>query len=450
MTQTRGTPLGSLIIEEKVSTSAGGELYLGRQPALDRWVSVRKLPADQLTDAGAVDRFLRGARLSARVIHPNLLQVFDCFALRGEYYMVLEQVEGTDLAALCAGPGEIPRRVALSIGLEIARGLAALHARRIAHGALTPDRVRIGRWGDVKLVDLGHARELDEESPPTPIDSGPYTAPEVAAGVAADARADLYSLGAILNEMLRGGSPPRPGRTSWGLDPRLPLLVRACLAPNPKRRPMARGAVRRLRSLLRGGASEECRAEIAAWLWESRRDRESPESDPGVERRASAARRWSLPELPRLPALPRLDLAELAQRARLDRLGALAQLLDRRRLARARIPVAIGAGISAGALLFALAGDEVQEPETAATPPVSAAGAAAPPASVSFVILPWAEVSIQAGPTFLTPRAAPVELAPGRYEVALAHPRFGVVHRTIEVASGETRVVRHIFDQVQQ
>ena len=106
MTQTRGTPLGSLIIDEQVSTSAGVELYLGRQPALDRWVSVRKLPAEQLTDSGAVERFLRGARLGARVIHPNLLQVFDCFALRGEYYavrnryhLVLDGPEGSTLEA---------------------------------------------------------------------------------------------------------------------------------------------------------------------------------------------------------------------------------------------------------------------------------------------------------------------------------------------------------------
>ena len=94
MTQPRGTPLGSLIIDEQVSTSAGVELYLGRQPALDRWVSVRKLPADQLTDSGAVERFLRGARLGARVIHPNLLQVFDCFALRGEYVADTDQFLG--------------------------------------------------------------------------------------------------------------------------------------------------------------------------------------------------------------------------------------------------------------------------------------------------------------------------------------------------------------------
>jgi serine/threonine-protein kinase len=460
MTQTRGTPLGSLIIEEKVSTSAAGELYLGRQPALDRWVSVRKLPADQLTDAGAVDRFLRSARLGARVIHPNLLQVFDCFALRGEYYTILEQVEGTDLAELCAAPLRVPRRVALSIGLEIARGLAALHARRIAHCALTPERVRIGRWGDVKLLDLGHARELDDEAPPAPSDVGPYTAPEVAAGTAGDPRADLYSLGAILHELIEGKLPSSRGSASRGLDPRLTLLLRRCLAPDAARRPTARSAIRRLRSLLRGGASEECRAEIAAWLWESRMARESREAAPGAERPAPAPRAGSRPRLPRLPALPqlpalpriaallRIDAAPLLRGALLDRLAALAERVDRRALARARIPAAIGAGIAAGVLLFTLSGEEAAPPSAAATPPVSAAGAGAPPALISFVIHPWAEVSIEAGPTFLTPRAAPVELAPGRYEVALAHPRFGVVHRTIELAPGETKLVRHVYDQV--
>ena len=451
MTQTRGTPLGSLIIDEQVSTSAGVELYLGRQPALDRWVSVRKLPADQLTDSGAVERFLRGARLGARVIHPNLLQVFDCFALRGEYYAILEQVEGIDLATLRDSPVPIPRRVALSIGLEIARGLAALHARRIAHCALAPERVQISRWGEVKLLDLGDARDLDDESPPAPVAAGPYSAPEVSAGVAVEPCADLYSLGAILHEMLRGTLPGNGRHSLWGLDPRLALFLKRCLAPNPERRPEARSAIRRLRSLLRSGASEECRAEIAAWLWESRLHREGPDAAGDTQPSARAARGWSLPRLPRLPALPRIDLpridlAALLRRARVDRLGSLARRLDTRSLTRARIPLAIGAGIATGVLLFNLAGDRGEVPDDRAMPPVSAAGGNA--ASVSFAVYPWAEISIETGPTFLTPRAAPVELAPGRYEVALTHPRYGVVHRTIEVAPGESKLVRHVFDQV--
>jgi hypothetical protein len=450
MTQTRGTPLGSLIIDEQVSTSAEGELYLGRQPALDRWVSVRKLPAEQLTDSGAVERFLRGARLGARVIHPNLLQVFDCFALRGEYYAILEQVEGIDLATLRDGPVPIPRRVALSIGLEIARGLAALHARRIAHCALAPERVQISRWGEVKLLDLGDARDLDDESPPAPVAAGPYSAPEVAAGVAVEPCADLYSLGAMLHELLRGELPSSGRRSLWGLDPRLALLLRRCLAPNPERRPEARNAIRRLRSLLRRGASEECRAEIAAWLWESRLHREGRDTAREARPAARAARGWSLPRLPRvdLPRLelPRLDLAALLRRARLGRLWALVRLPDARSLVRARIPLAIAAGIATGVLLFNLAGDRGAAPDEGAMPPVSAAAGDA--ASVSFAVYPWAEISIETGPTFLTPRAAPVELAPGRYEVALAHPRYGVVHRTIEVAPGESKLVRHVFDQV--
>jgi hypothetical protein len=449
MTQTTGTPVGSLILEERVSTSADAELYLGRQPALDRWVSVRKLPADRLGDSAAVERFLRDAKLGARVLHPNLIQVFDCFALRGEYYMVLEQLDGTDLAALCAGPPRIPRRVALSIALEIARGLAALHARRIVHCALTPDRVRIGRWGDVKLVDLGRARDLDDGSTLPPVDPGPYTAPELADCAAADARSDLYSLGAILRELLAGEPHSGTGRRLGGIDPRLTRFAMRCLSLNPSDRPTARDAVRRLGALVRGGASEECRAEIAAWLWETRLDRGSEERPARAERRAAAAREWSLAGLSRLRALARLAGARLRARGRLDLLPRLGQLVDRRTLERAWMPTALAAGIGVGALFFALADGDAGDPEGAAPPPVSAASAAGGPrAAVSFVVYPWAEVSIETGPTFLTPRAAPVELAPGRYEIALEHPRFGAVHRTIEVAAGETRVVRHVFDQV--
>ncbi|MFQ5696709.1 MAG: serine/threonine-protein kinase [Myxococcota bacterium] len=298
MTLSRGTPLGSLTIEEKLASGERGETYLARQPALDRWVVVRKLPADMMGGGGG-EAFVREGRLAARVVHPNVLAVLDCFALRGEYYRVEERVEGEDLETLLAAKGHVPRRVALAIVLEVARGIRALHERHIVHCGLDPSRVIIGRWGEVKLIGLCDARDLDAEVAPAGIADSPYAAPEAVAGVGVDARADLYSLGSLAQALVTGS--PLGRRTAIG-------ALRGCRSETPGDRPTIREAIHRLEARVRNAAPEACRSEIAAYLWEARRSQPRPTAldavapdavrDPVRERPAPGF--WSRERLSRL------------------------------------------------------------------------------------------------------------------------------------------------------
>ena len=214
MTTPGGSTIGSIRIEHTLSSGANGILLVGLQPALERRVAIRRLPGDLLEDQGLVERFRREARLGARVHHPNVVAVLDSFAYRGDHYLILEYVDGPKLGDVVTQAGHAPPAVAVSLGLEIARGLRELHSRGIIHTNLTSERVLLSRWGIPKIRGLGRAREGGED--PRPLPSGPYTAPELSRGEPGDVRSDVYSLGAILYEVLTG-EPPSPGQSS-GLE----------------------------------------------------------------------------------------------------------------------------------------------------------------------------------------------------------------------------------------
>ncbi len=143
--------IGSIVIEERLETGGGGEVYLGRQPGLDRDVFVRKLRRELLGSRALVDRVLgsptladrlqREARFGAAVSHPNVVQIYDFFGYHGDHFLVLERVDGCDLRTALARAGRVPTRVAMQIALDLARALTEIHARRIIHADLSPSRV---------------------------------------------------------------------------------------------------------------------------------------------------------------------------------------------------------------------------------------------------------------------------------------------------------------------
>jgi serine/threonine-protein kinase len=407
-----GLAIGSILIEEKLETSGSGEVWLGRQPALDRRVLVRKLRRDLVgSPRGAVDAFQREARLGAALYHPNVVGVFDCFAVRGDHYLVSEYVDGVDLGRSLATAPTVPRLVALRIALEIARGVVELHVRQIVHADLRPGHVLLSRWGEVKLKGLACARRVGEDAPgPTP---SAYTAPEVVRGEAILAPADVFALGAILRELLAGRGAPmtRPRRRRFGAAG----LADRCMADDPAKRPSAREVVAGLEAALGAAAAADGRFAIAVWLWESRIVR--PRIDVGAAHEAVAA-----------------DVVEARPRRR-------------------RWPILAGATAGAATVAAAAAlawllptGTPAPAPvaERAATPAVSAP-APGTPARISFVAHPWAEIRVGDRPPFTTPRAQPLELAPGSYTIVFRHPRFGEEKRTLTFAAGERSTVRHVF-----
>lgn len=204
-------------IEALLGRGGMGAVYRGKQAALDRAVAIKLLPAELTADAEFVGRFQREARTLARMQHPGIVSVYDFGQTsQGHLYFVMEYVDGTDLHRIIQGPGLNPAQV-LEIVAQVCEALQYAHSQGVMHRDIKPANVLLTQDGRAKLADFGLAR-------PTQEDSGSFTRSNVVMGTPdyiapeqlygqADHRADLFSLGVMLYEMLTGQTP----RGAWSL-----------------------------------------------------------------------------------------------------------------------------------------------------------------------------------------------------------------------------------------
>ena len=201
---TAGTRLGDYEIVAPIGGGDGGEVYLAKNLRLDRLIALRVLSAEIADDSGRMARIQRETATLAAVDHPNLAKVYKLSATFGMsrhdsvQALAMELVSGPTLAERLA-KGPIPVPEALGLARQVAAGLGALHEKRILHRNLTPGNAKITAKGTVKLLDSGLA-SLDLMNPYR----AAYTAPEQSARREADRRADIWSFGTILYEMLSG------------------------------------------------------------------------------------------------------------------------------------------------------------------------------------------------------------------------------------------------------
>jgi hypothetical protein len=267
MTLAPGAKLGPYEIVAPLGAGGMGEVWRARDTRLGREVAIKVLPAHLAFDPNALARFEREARAVAALSHPNILAIHDFGADSGTPYVAMELIEGGTLRERLAG-GALPVRKAVEIATQIARGLAAAHEKGIVHRDLKPENVLVTADGQVKILDFGLARQdlpaTGPEDTQTPTLAGVtmpgavlgtagYMAPEQVRGEAADARADIFSLGAVLYEMLYGRrafqrdtaaetmtailheDPPAPPADSR-VPPAVDHVVRGCLEKAPGER----------------------------------------------------------------------------------------------------------------------------------------------------------------------------------------------------------------------
>ncbi len=223
---------GRYRIETPLGSGGMATTYLARDLVLDRPVAVKVL---RLTDSQATDlaRFEREARAAAAVSHPNVVQVFDAGQDGDLRYIVMEWVDGGDLAHLIRERAPLPLEEAVRITADILRGLAAIHQAGIVHRDVKPANVLIDRQGRAKLTDFGIARRSDDPTLTGPVEllgTAAYVAPERVRGEPATPASDLYAVGVILYELLTGHGP-FPGQTPEEL-----LAQHLHAAPVPPRR----------------------------------------------------------------------------------------------------------------------------------------------------------------------------------------------------------------------
>ncbi|MEO8181142.1 MAG: serine/threonine-protein kinase [Deltaproteobacteria bacterium] len=210
---------GRYLVTALIGSGGMGAVYRAEHVQLQKPVALKVLNAEMALHKEAALRFEREAMVSARIMHPHVVSANDSGRLPdGSLYLVLEFVSGRSLRQLIDEEGRVPPPRALAIAGQIAEALAAAHAAEVVHRDLKPGNVmllrREGNSEFVKVLDFGLARIIGQPSTSEPLTrtgaifgTPEYMSPEQARGEVADHRADLYSLGVILYELLAGRPP---------------------------------------------------------------------------------------------------------------------------------------------------------------------------------------------------------------------------------------------------
>ncbi|MGH9874292.1 MAG: protein kinase domain-containing protein [Pyrinomonadaceae bacterium] len=218
MTLSQGTRLGRYEIRSKLGEGGMGEVYRARDEKLNRDVAIKVLPAALSQDEDRLRRFEQEAQAAGALNHSNILAVYDVGTHGGSPYVVSELLEGETLRERLDGPS-IPQRKAVDHAVQIARGLAAAHARSIVHRDLKPENIFVTSDGQVKVLDFGLAKLIEpvgvsqlndlptrklNTTPGTVLGTLGYMSPEQVDGKPVDYRSDIFSFGVVLYEMLAG------------------------------------------------------------------------------------------------------------------------------------------------------------------------------------------------------------------------------------------------------
>ncbi|MFE3546111.1 serine/threonine-protein kinase [Nocardia sp. NPDC059177] len=259
-TLTRGAVIAGYRVERRIGGGNMGEVYLAGHPRLPRADAIKVLARHRLGNAMAHARFLREAELAGRIQHPNVVTVYDCGVDGGTPWLAMQFIAGVDAAELLRRtPGGLAPGAAVDIVEGAARGLDEAHRMGLLHRDVKPANLLLAAGetgpGQVRITDFGIARALDDTSTLTAANAVlatiAYAAPEQAGATVSDHRADVYSLGCSLYELLTGAlpypragvgaivhahlsaPPPRPSKLNPTVPKALDGVVARALAKNP-------------------------------------------------------------------------------------------------------------------------------------------------------------------------------------------------------------------------
>jgi len=241
-----GRRVGGCELIERIGAGGMGVVYKARQVSLGRTVAVKILPDSLRGEPGIEDRFQREISILAKLNHPNIVGILDGGFGEFGLYFVMEFVDGTSLRQVLT-TGGLSGAEALKLIPQICDALEYAHTRGIVHRDIKPENILIDRDGRVRLLDFGLSRITGQESPEAltratqVLGTFEYMAPEQReASKLVDHRADLYSLGVVLYELLTGELPigrfDAPSKKNITIDVRLDEIVLRVLEKSPDRR----------------------------------------------------------------------------------------------------------------------------------------------------------------------------------------------------------------------
>lgn len=244
-------------LEKRIGSGGMADVYMAKDLLLDRVVAVKILHSNFCEDNDFIVRFRHEAQSAGKLMHPNIVGIYDVGNDHGIHYIVMEFVEGITLKQYIQTHPAIPIDTAVRIAIEIASALEAAHANGIVHCDIKPHNILLTETGKVKVTDFGIARAINSA---TVIDkravlgSVHYLSPEQAAGDKITEKADIYSLGVVLYEMLTHhlpfegetavsialqhmrGEVPRPAKINPAISPMLEECVLTALQKDPEKR----------------------------------------------------------------------------------------------------------------------------------------------------------------------------------------------------------------------
>jgi eukaryotic-like serine/threonine-protein kinase len=267
---------GRYKIEGLLGTGGGGSVYQAHDTLLDERVAIKVMHPEAANAHRALKSFAKEVRLSRRIVHRNVARTFDLGEEAGVKFLTMQLIDGKPLHCMLRAGGSLPPlQHVISVGIEVCKGLSAVHAAGVIHCDLKPANIMLSRDGRVVITDFGVAREVcAAESAPgeerTSSGTPEYMAPEqIEQSPTLDGRVDIYALGVILYELLTGTlpfvgktrfltavarlmkAPPNPRQVRPSLPQELAQIVLRCLSRNREDRyASAEDLGRALRALL--------------------------------------------------------------------------------------------------------------------------------------------------------------------------------------------------------
>ena len=195
-------------IVNKIGTGGMSDVYKAKDHTLGRFVAIKVLKPEFSEDVNFVTKFRTEAQSAAGLEHPNIVNIYDVGSENGMHYIVMEYVEGITLKTYIEKKGQLTFKEAVSIAIQVGRGIEAAHNKGIIHRDIKPQNIIISTEGKVKVTDFGIARAATSNTISSDVmGSVHYASPEQARNGFVDGKSDIYSLGIVMYEMVTGRVP---------------------------------------------------------------------------------------------------------------------------------------------------------------------------------------------------------------------------------------------------
>ena len=192
----------------KIGAGGMSDVYKAKDHVLGRFVAIKVLKPEFSEDVGFVSKFHTEAQSAAGLEHPNIVNIYDVGSEDGLHYIVMEYIEGITLKTYIEKKGRLTFKEAVSIAIQVGRGIEAAHNKHIVHRDIKPQNIMISTEGKVKVMDFGIARAATSNTIHSDVmGSVHYSSPEQARNGFIDGKSDIYSLGIVMYEMVTGRVP---------------------------------------------------------------------------------------------------------------------------------------------------------------------------------------------------------------------------------------------------